>query len=252
MIQRREGERASGVDQGAIDRLVDGELDDHARQNLIRSLDAVPDGWKRCAVAFLEAQSWRRAVEGFASESPHGNGDRLLPLAAAPPVSAAARASRRIAARAFGRAIGLAALIAVAFGAGLISAGALGRAGPVPGHPHGAGGVQIARDSPGPVRPSPEQPPTDGRSTVLIDGATTAPMSRPVKVPLVAATGSEDVRRLLHQPPALPEYLRRQFERKGYRIESDRRMISMELADGRQVAVPVETLKYQFVGQRVH
>jgi hypothetical protein len=42
-----------------LDRLVDGELSDHERRELLLRLGTEPDGWRRCAVAFLEAQSWR-------------------------------------------------------------------------------------------------------------------------------------------------------------------------------------------------
>ncbi len=42
-----------------LDRLVDGELPADERRALLQSLDSRPDGWRRCALAFLEAQSWR-------------------------------------------------------------------------------------------------------------------------------------------------------------------------------------------------
>jgi hypothetical protein len=46
-------------DDVLIDRLVDGELSADERQQLLAGLDAQPDGWRRCALAFLEAQTWR-------------------------------------------------------------------------------------------------------------------------------------------------------------------------------------------------
>lgn len=42
--------------------LVDGELGEERRSQVLRSLDTESDGWKRCAVAFLEAQLWREAL----------------------------------------------------------------------------------------------------------------------------------------------------------------------------------------------
>ena len=47
------------VDDRTLDLLVDGELSPAARRELLIQLDRVPDGWRRCALAFLEAQSWR-------------------------------------------------------------------------------------------------------------------------------------------------------------------------------------------------
>src|SRR5262245_61197611 len=46
-------------DQRLLDRLVDGELDDHERRELLLRLEQFPGGWRRCALAFLEAQVWR-------------------------------------------------------------------------------------------------------------------------------------------------------------------------------------------------
>ena len=47
-----------------IDRLVDGALAEPDRQALLARLDAEPggDGWRHCALAFLEAQAWREAL----------------------------------------------------------------------------------------------------------------------------------------------------------------------------------------------
>ncbi|WP_145435878.1 hypothetical protein [Lacipirellula limnantheis] len=45
-----------------IDRLVDGELSGNERRDLLASLEAQPDGWRRCALAFIEVQTWREAM----------------------------------------------------------------------------------------------------------------------------------------------------------------------------------------------
>src|SRR5437588_9921152 len=47
------------MDDRLLDQLVDGELPDTARRALLLRLEGEPDGWRRCALAFLEAQSWR-------------------------------------------------------------------------------------------------------------------------------------------------------------------------------------------------
>ncbi|CAN5368629.1 hypothetical protein BH10PLA2_BH10PLA2_11960 [soil metagenome] len=52
-----------------LDRLVDGELSDNERIDVLRSLESEHDGWRRCALAFLEAQSWRQALSATESES---------------------------------------------------------------------------------------------------------------------------------------------------------------------------------------
>src|SRR5436853_3190476 len=48
-------------DDGDLDRLVDGSLPEAQRRELLAWLESEPDGWRRCALAFLEAQTWREA-----------------------------------------------------------------------------------------------------------------------------------------------------------------------------------------------
>jgi hypothetical protein len=46
---------------GMIDRLVAGSLPDAERRTLLLRLETEPDGWRQCALGFLEAQAWREA-----------------------------------------------------------------------------------------------------------------------------------------------------------------------------------------------
>lgn len=50
------------VERRLLDRLVDGELAEDERRALLRRLEADPDGWRCCALAFLESQAWREAL----------------------------------------------------------------------------------------------------------------------------------------------------------------------------------------------
>ncbi len=54
-------------DPQILDRLVDGELADGERREVLRTLERQPDGWRQCALAFLEAQSWGDALTQLAS-----------------------------------------------------------------------------------------------------------------------------------------------------------------------------------------
>src|SRR5450755_1488590 len=49
-------------DDVLFDRLVDGELTAAERRELLSSLDGRPTGWRRCALAFLEAQTWQDQI----------------------------------------------------------------------------------------------------------------------------------------------------------------------------------------------
>src|SRR6185437_1033525 len=70
-----------------LDRLVDGELSEGERRSLLARLGAEPDGWRRCALAFLEAQCWREALGAPPSAE-------TKPRAA--PVSGRSNAPRRV------------------------------------------------------------------------------------------------------------------------------------------------------------
>jgi negative regulator of sigma E activity len=54
-------------DDRLVDRLVDGELPDVERRELLLRFENEPDGWRRCALAFLEAQNWRQAFASVAA-----------------------------------------------------------------------------------------------------------------------------------------------------------------------------------------
>ena len=60
------------ADDRQIDRLVDGELAESEVRELLSRLDGDPHGWRRCAVAFLEAQAWRRELRLAADEPAAG------------------------------------------------------------------------------------------------------------------------------------------------------------------------------------
>jgi anti-sigma factor RsiW len=69
MNQPRESQHSGVVAlKNLLDRLVDGELPDRERSALILQLETEPNGWRHCALAFLEAQSWQQALAPMAAE----------------------------------------------------------------------------------------------------------------------------------------------------------------------------------------
>ena len=182
-------ERHRPTQAALLDRLVDGELDEAARAALLRELDGEPGGWKRCALAFLEAQAWRQAISADAETLP---APRIQPAPARFPVS------RQL--------MALAAAVVVAFGVGFVSRD------PAPAerhHPLAGGALTQA---------------------LAVEGASQSPGAS----------------------PAVPESLRRQMERQGYRVDGDRKLVPVALEDGRKVTVPVDTVSLRYVGQRIH
>ena len=50
-------------DDTKFDRLVDGELTTDEYREMLTTLDEEPGGWRRCAMAFLEAQAWTWEIQ---------------------------------------------------------------------------------------------------------------------------------------------------------------------------------------------
>src|SRR5438105_30021 len=57
--------RDQAFDPQVFDRLVDGELADGERREVLETLERQPDGWRQCALAFLEAQTWGQTLTDF-------------------------------------------------------------------------------------------------------------------------------------------------------------------------------------------
>jgi len=57
-------------DNTVFDRLADGELAPAERQELLASLDEREGGWRQCALALLEAQTWGQQFKELVAERP--------------------------------------------------------------------------------------------------------------------------------------------------------------------------------------
>ena len=51
--------RQDDFDDRVLDLLVDGEMTDDQERAVLLRLEQMPDWWRRCARAFLEARCWR-------------------------------------------------------------------------------------------------------------------------------------------------------------------------------------------------
>lgn len=69
--------------QRQLNRLVDGELSATEYRQLLASLDSAPEGWRRCALAFLESQALSRDLLGVARD-PAPRWSAMLAAANAP------------------------------------------------------------------------------------------------------------------------------------------------------------------------
>ncbi len=247
-----------------IDQMVDGGMMPDELRACIERLDAAPEGWRRCALAFLEAQCWAdafRSMDGtIAGDAPRTPADSPLrsftTLSPAPITPVAAPRGRLIVAA-------LAAGIAlIAFSLGWLSHGARMRSDVERSATDAlAGDLKTLESHPDrasqPNSPAePLQPgsiaglPTDRLPTVRevarlrvgTGGVTSA------EVPIFAGPGVSQ-RWLLEQPPPVSEHDQAIWQRQGYVLEQQRRLLSVPLADGRRATVPVDHVQVRYVGQ---
>lgn len=251
---------ARNCDDDWIDLLVDGELDPDRRRELLLRLESAPDGWRRCALAFLESQAWR---EAFTPEpSPVRTATRTKPSAPvihadpAQPMSHVAPETKNRASR---KGFVHSASSFAAFAAGLLVAFILGRASggtmnpprttaPDPGSVANSGATRkpraIAQQDV--VRPSSVAETTQSPRDLENDAI--APAASPA---VLAQTGLGFDPNWVSSPPTpLPETVRQEVARQGYEVEKRRRLMAVMLRDGSRVSIPVEETQVRFVGNR--
>jgi hypothetical protein len=221
-------------DAAMLDRLVDGELNDRQYRELLLRLETQPDGWRRCALAFLEAQAWRREMRMLRVEEDHEE-------VRADEVRAPVR-RRRFAEW----------LLAVA--AGFLIAWSLGpllsKDAPTESHPIGSA-VSVAP----PASAGAET--TDEVNALQIAGSpgTSDVDSEEAEAEMVGDVAGtawdipvddwspQHAQWLNEEGSAFPDELVRALENVGARIRRHRGLLPLETRDGRRVVVPVERVE---------
>jgi hypothetical protein len=243
-----ERKQPAAADDELFDRLVDGQLTPDQYRELVRSLDGRPDGWRRCAVAFLEAQAWRRELRAFGQDS------QLRP---APPVAETLPRQRP---RQWPMYLTVAASFLVAFGLGVALRGRLPISGSTADRPPIAANGATSREAddavvragtttpssqPGPVL-SPE---TQGNVRLILDrGDGSAGESLDVPV---YELSPENAWMLSNQGWTVPPDVRRAMQQLGGDLQRRRQMVPVQGRDGRRIVIPVEQLEITPVrGQR--
>ena len=239
------------IDDRQFDLLVDGELTEPQRRNLLATLDDVPGGWRRCALAFLEAQCWKEESRAIACQ----------------PVSER-RAARAVGRRVF-RAGSWAALLAmaasflIAFGLGSLLRD-LWR----PGGQAGSAPIYVAETTERAETTENAEEPSfrvDEPDSFPPLGAPAGPWQM-VTVPVGVGSGggagsirlpavereSIDEAWLRDFPPAVPADVLQAFERSGHQVRHLRRLLPVPLNDGRQLVVPVDQFEFRYVGDRAY
>lgn len=241
-----------------IDRIVDGELTPAELRAAFDRLDREPDGWKRCALAFLEAQCWRESLRtlGEPTRIPVDSRTLAVPLADTSTSQKPRRWLRRVS---------MAATIAASFVLGWMghtlrplidpdhSSPTLTHTTPAQQSKESA--ALLPDDPELPTRTVAEEPREDRSqpdlSETVREVATLLLSSDTAEgeIPILAGPGidSEWVR---NQPPPISERDQVILQRHGYQVDQRRRLITSTLADGRRVTVPIDQVQIRYTGNQ--
>jgi hypothetical protein len=235
------------IDDEQFDLLVDGELPESERRRLLASLDKTPGGWRRCALAFLEGQSWKKELGRMASE-------RLNE-----PPSAPARRPRSGFGGRLHTLLAMAACFLLAFVLGLALRDAW-RTGPAAG-PEQNDFVAAGAPNDAPAAPSPDE--AVAPESALAESSPVPATSSPWQTVTLAVDGGPDGEtEFIHIPArewrsgddpwresmntAVPRGLLEFLNRRGFRFQQDRRLVPVPLKDGRQLVVPMHVLDVDY------
>jgi hypothetical protein len=227
------------IDDSVFDRLVDGELSPGERRQLLDSLDNQPDGWRRCALSFLEAQSWRESL----GQLVRGDGEDCdSQKSLAPAMDASARKGLK-----HGMAwVAVAASLLIAFTLGTITRNG---GGPIAVNNAGNVGPPIADVVPPPrVNEPGATTSTDALTLFVRDDAG---RTRPLRVPLVDAATLEKQLGWQFQS-GVPADVRAQLQNRGFDVRSKQSYAPLWLENGRPMFVPVEDTQIVPVGRNVY
>jgi hypothetical protein len=237
------------ITDALLDRLVDGELPPDEERRLLQSLESAPDGWRRCALGFLEAQLWRRELLAMkvGAASPKATGPtKLTDPRASDAANAVSSPNPGWNARRF-PALALAASVLFAFAAGWLSPHSWRGDDPIvhqiveaPGEVSLGDNLVVQSAAAGELLWPEVVDPSNYITLVMTqpDGSV-----HPVLVPLVE---EEDAHRLAGGiteagfDPSLPPSVRRQLEQSGYEVEHRRRYAPLPLESGQRLILPVE------------
>jgi hypothetical protein len=257
------------TDDTRIDRLVDDELSEEERRQLLGQLDDEPGGWRRCALAFLEAQCWRKvfgetpsvrdalsaALQSGgkkAGETPALRGETATHLLETPRRSVWLGRMKVLSA--------MAASFLLALWAGNLAHRAwVGR---MPG-PAGMSSMgDVAQMNKGfspviavndPERSVGSLPAQSGNNSmpwhlVTVSATSDGQHSRPaIQVPAVERNNIDE-QWLRSVPPAIPDNVLQALARTGHQIEQQREFVPVPLKDGRQLVVPVDRVNVRYIG----
>ena len=208
-----------------LDRLAMGEISPAERRDLIQWLDADDSRWRNCALVLLEARELAQVFGDWKAE-PLQHQRSLQPEQVAPILRKAnSQWIHRIV---------LAASLLAAFGLGMGTNLIRSVSDPVPaGH--------SSRD----IVTQPVDPAAEDRTGTAVPVDPAPQPNVPAEKALMAKSDSDNI-----TDDFIPDYVRSQLERRGYRVNSRPNVVSVAFPDGHNEDLPVNQVQFSYVGQR--
>ena len=231
-------------DDGQIlDLLVDGELDPERRRGILRRLEEEPEGWRWCALTFLEAQVFREELGSISLKAGRAS------------LEASREHTKRLRERSlrWTTVLSLAAALVLSFWLGYSWSGAsahrgreAGMAGIPPGPSQDAGRpVEVANLSP---HPGDRGDPSHRRVTLRV---TTGENGGEVQVPLLEVSEADAAWQWLEEA-LLTEEMVASLAAAGHRVLERRHFVPLVLDDGRQAVLPINEVEVHPVSYRTY
>jgi hypothetical protein len=230
-----------------LDLLVDGELGESDRRALLVRLEHEPDGWRRCALAFLESQCWKSGLSEMAISLESTAEEKLHP-SATPSASPPQRRQTWRQHLATGLTMAASFLLALSLGMGLRS-NWLGVAGHSRDNSSAVAATALTA-KPDSSSVSPQATPASG-AVEFVDLDVNSPDGKAQTLRFPATRVSDVDEGMLNQIPyAVSPELLRAFEQSGHRVLQKREVVPLRMNDGRRLVVPVDHVQIYPVGRR--
>lgn len=228
-----------------LDRLVDGELNETERRNLLLRLEHSHDGWRRCALAFLEAQAWKLEARAVVAEPAPSVKPTIVQAATPQPAELPSVQPASVARKTWN---GLSLWMPTVLAAGILVAVV---------YPQWGGRFTkntfepVAKTEPAQVS-GPGVAPVGGRGAENLQ-LVVAPgpngERRVVDVPLIEPE-KMNAELFGHAATQLPPDVVKILEQNGNRVVRQQRLMPVRLGDGRTVVVPVEQVEIRPLGNQ--
>jgi hypothetical protein len=251
--QNRDNQNVAADSPVWLDRLVDGEIDRDQQRQLLLALETQPDGWRRCALAFVEAQTLRQEFRALGDKDDEASGNAKPQATGRVSGFLQGKSLRQV------RWFAMAACFVLAFAIGSVTRGLWmtesdrnltnQQVATTAGHGDAnitsnanAANTTVANATPANANPAKSEivkmtlPTPDGKS------------EQTVEVPLVEGSEADLQAMLAAQNPVLSDAALETLQSTGHVVQQRRAFYPVQLQDGRQGVVPVDLVEVRDTG----